>query len=205
VGTEQRVQPGDYFRVVRTYEKARQVEVDGISYHGTADVENGIDPGHVSSTHIGELPRISIGELVVLSVTKHTATAMITTSLQDIHLGDVIEIEDRAEEGAGNGSAALVPASMTTAKTGSPTVTCTSSPASVRPGEGAMITCEGASPEGRPLAFTFASDRGHLWPRDNTAALDTQGVNAGPVTVTVKVIDDHAQAGTTTATVNVEQ
>ena len=206
VGSEQGVKPGDYFRVVRTYEKARQVEVDGISYHGTPDVENAIDPGHVSSTHISELPRLSIGEMVVLSVTKRTATAMITTSLQDIHLGDVIELEDRADESSPSGTAAVVPASMTTAaKNGGPTVTCSSSPASVHSGEGAVITCEGASPQGRPLAFTFASDRGHLWPRDNTATLDTHGVSGGPVVVTVKVIDDRAQASTTTATVNVEQ
>jgi hypothetical protein len=207
VGSEQGVKPGDYFRVVRTYEKARQVEVDGISYHGTADVENHIDPGRVSSVHISELPRLSIGEMVVLSVTKRTATAMITTSLQDIHLGDVIELEERADESAASGTAALLPASTTTsaAKTGGPTVTCISSPASVRQGESAVITCEGASPEGRPLAFTFASDRGHLWPRDNRATLDTYGVSDGPVAVTVKVIDDRAQTGTTTATVNVEQ
>jgi len=209
-GSEQGVKPGDYFRVVRTYEKARKVEVDGVSYHGTADVENGIDPGSVASAHIKEFPRTSIGEMVVLSVTKRTATAMITTVLEDVHLGDVIELEDRADDAAPAASASAVPVSMNsgivTAKNGKggPTVTCSSTPANVHPGEGAVIRCEGASPDGRPLAFTFATDRGQLWPRDNTAALDTYGLSAGPVTVTVKVLDDRAQTGTTTATVYVE-
>ncbi|MBV9086943.1 MAG: hypothetical protein JOY79_05625, partial [Acidobacteriaceae bacterium] len=155
VGSQQGVKTGDYFRVVRTYEYARSIEVDGISYHGTADVENGIDPGHVASAHIKELPRISIGELVVLSVTKRTATAMITTSLQDIHLGDVIELEDGTDSSAGaSGSAKLQPVSMDSATSaskngkGGPTVFCMTAPATVRSGEGSTITCEAASPEG---------------------------------------------------------
>jgi hypothetical protein len=209
-GAEQGVKPGDYFRVVRTYEKARNIQVDGIAYHGTVDVENGIDPSHVASAHIKELPRISIGELVVLAVTKRTATAMITTSLQDIHLGDVIELEDRVDEGAAtSGSAEMTPVSMGSAGTaknlkGGPTVSCSSAPASVPAGEASTIRCEAASPDGRPLAFSFTTDRGQVWPRDNVATLDTHGVSAGPVTVTVKVIDDRAQTGTSTATVYVE-
>ena len=40
-----------------------------------------------------DLPRRSVGEIVILSVTNTTATGMIVFSLEDVHAGDGVELD----------------------------------------------------------------------------------------------------------------
>jgi hypothetical protein len=42
------------------------------------------------------MPRRSLGELIVLSTTPSSATAMVTFSLEDVHVGDEVELEPAA-------------------------------------------------------------------------------------------------------------
>ena len=40
-----------------------------------------------------KLPYRGIGEMVVLSVTADTATVMVTNALEDVQVGDIVEVE----------------------------------------------------------------------------------------------------------------
>jgi hypothetical protein len=46
------------------------------------------------------MPQRSLGELIVLSTTPTSATGMITFSLEDVHVGDTVELEPPAAQAA---------------------------------------------------------------------------------------------------------
>lgn len=103
LGAKQGVKPGDYFRVVRSYEADLHNPVDSLSFAAsTADDTQAhpaqIEPSMLTSStgpriHVADLPRRAVGEVVVLSTTDTTSTAMIVFAMEDIHLGDGVEID----------------------------------------------------------------------------------------------------------------
>jgi outer membrane protein OmpA-like peptidoglycan-associated protein len=197
VGADQGVKPGDYFRITRRYEDYHKVEVDELSFQGVMDDTTYADLGKVTAAHLKEFPRMSLGEMVVLSVTPHTSVGMVTTALQSMHLGDRVELEEPVDDSASSQSASA-------SGSGGPTVSCSANPATVRAGESATITCEGSSPDNRPLQYSFTSDHGRVIPRGNSAVLDTSAAGAGPVSVVARVMDDRNQSNSATSVVNVE-
>ena len=107
VGTNQGVKVGDYFRIVRTYEDDFKDPVDSLSFKATVMEDTQKNPPAVGhewynwrskgpSIEVKDMPRRSLGELVVLSTTPTSATAMITFSLEDVHVGDGVELEPPA-------------------------------------------------------------------------------------------------------------
>ena len=52
--------------------------------------------GRGPKIYVKDLPRRIVGQAVVLNVTPTSATAMITVALEDIHLGDGVEVDDTA-------------------------------------------------------------------------------------------------------------
>jgi hypothetical protein len=85
-----------------------------------------------------------------------------------------------------------------------PTVSCTASPSTVNSGDPSTITAIGASPQSRPLSYTYSSTSGTVSGNGSTAFLSTGGVSAGPITVTCNVADDKGQIASSPATVTVE-
>ena len=107
VGSNQGVKVGDYFRIVRTYEDDLNDPVDSLSFQATVMEDTQKDPptiGHAwynwrhkgPSIQVKDMPRHSLGELIVLSTTPSSATAMITFALEDVHVGDEVELEPAA-------------------------------------------------------------------------------------------------------------
>ncbi|HEY6939127.1 MAG TPA: hypothetical protein VI424_18345 [Terriglobales bacterium] len=107
VGSNQGVKVGDYFRIVRTYEDDLKDPVDSLSFQATVMEDTQKDPptiGHSwynwrhkgPSIEVKDMPRRSLGELIVLSTTPSSATAMVTFSLEDVHVGDEVELEPPA-------------------------------------------------------------------------------------------------------------
>jgi hypothetical protein len=107
VGTNQGVKVGDYFRIVRTYEDDLENPVDSLSFKATVMEDTQKDPptlGHEwynwrhkgPNIQVSDMPRRSLGELIVLNATPTSATAMITFSLEDVHVGDRVELEPPA-------------------------------------------------------------------------------------------------------------
>jgi hypothetical protein len=84
-----------------------------------------------------------------------------------------------------------------------PTVSCSASPDSVQPGGTSTITAQGASPQNRPLTYSYAATAGNVTSNTATATLSTSGVAPGAITVTCSVVDDLGKSASATAGVTV--
>jgi len=92
-GANKGVKVGDYFRAVRGYDPAKLNGVDGLSYKAPVAEDTQKTPGQVTPQSAKDLPVRTLGEMVVLKVTPSASTAMITNSLEDIEVGDYVELE----------------------------------------------------------------------------------------------------------------
>ncbi|HEX4005536.1 MAG TPA: hypothetical protein VHX60_05150 [Acidobacteriaceae bacterium] len=86
-----------------------------------------------------------------------------------------------------------------------PTVSCSASPTTLKPGDSATITATGVSPQNRPLTYSYSASAGSVNGSGNSATLSTTGAPAGSITVTCNVQDDKGQTASATTTVDVEQ
>lgn len=83
-----------------------------------------------------------------------------------------------------------------------PTVSCSAYPSLMAPGQSASITAVGASPQNRPLTYTYSASAGTMNGSASPATLSTATTDSGAVTVTCNVADDmgHTASATTTVT-----
>jgi hypothetical protein len=105
VGASQGVKVGDYFRAVRSYEADLKDPVDSLSFKAstTEDTQKNppsIEPKFMSHSRgqvirVADLPRRAVGEIVVISATDTTATGMIVFALEDVHVGDGVELDEQ--------------------------------------------------------------------------------------------------------------
>jgi outer membrane protein OmpA-like peptidoglycan-associated protein len=86
-----------------------------------------------------------------------------------------------------------------------PTVSCSASPTTLKPGDSATISATGVSPQNRPLTYSYSASAGSVNGSGNSATLSTTGAPAGSITVTCNVQDDKGQTASATTTVDVEQ
>ncbi len=103
VGANQGVKIGDYFRAVRSYDEDLKDPVDSLSFKAaiaedTQKKTPSVDPKFLTKTngpeiHVRDLPRHSVGEIVIIGVTNTTATGMIVFALEDVHAGDHVELD----------------------------------------------------------------------------------------------------------------
>jgi hypothetical protein len=105
VGANQGVKIGDYFRAVRSYEADLRDPVDSLSFKAsTTDDTQKYPPsieGHMftktkgPTIHVADMPRRAVGEIVVIHTTPTTATGMIVFALEDVHVGDNVELDQQ--------------------------------------------------------------------------------------------------------------
>jgi hypothetical protein len=103
VGSAQGVKVGDFFRAVRGYDADLNDPVDSLSFKAAIAEDTqlktpSVDPnmftkGNGPVIHVRDLPRRSVGEIVILSVTNTTATGMVVFSMEDLHAGDNVELD----------------------------------------------------------------------------------------------------------------
>lgn len=104
VGSEQGVKVGDYFRVVRSYEDDLKDPVDSLSFKAAVLEDTQKYPPSIDhqgygwgkkgpTIHVKDMPVRSLGELIVLNTTPTSATGMITFALEEMHVGDTVELE----------------------------------------------------------------------------------------------------------------
>jgi len=86
-----------------------------------------------------------------------------------------------------------------------PTVSCSANPTTVKPGESSTVTCNGVSPQNRPLTYSYSASAGSINGTGNTATLSTTGAPAGTITVTGTVADDKGHTASATTNVDVQQ
>lgn len=210
IGADKGLKPGDYLRATRTYNATYHDPVDKLSLYANAVEDTQKDP--VKFSDVGSLPRRTLGDMIVLTTHRKSATAMILTALEDIRVGDVVELMDveAAPEvkpvlpvsATQPNAAAPEPAASANAQP--PKITCTASPATVRVGENSMITCDATSPDNRPISIAFVANGGKLSSNRNQATLDTTETAPGPVTVRATAFDDRQLSAAAITTVNVE-
>jgi outer membrane protein OmpA-like peptidoglycan-associated protein len=195
IGADKGVKVGDYFHITRTYESLLADEADRPSFKATYAEETQANPVKFPSSEMKELPRRTLGTMIILNVHPKSATGMITSSLETIKVGDGVEWFEPPPP-----PPPPAPPAPTT-----PTISCTAAPDTVHKGESSTITCQAASPDNHPITIAFNTTAGGLAPRDNTAVLDTAQIEApATATVTGTVTDDRNQTASSAATVNVQ-
>jgi len=103
VGSNQGVKPGDYFRAVRNYEADLHDPTDSLSFKASTSEDTQakqavFEPNFFNKTggaeiHVRDLPRRSVGEVVVISTTPTTSTGMVVFAMESVHLGDGVELD----------------------------------------------------------------------------------------------------------------
>jgi hypothetical protein len=107
LGTNQGVKVGDYFRAVRSYSADRADPVDTLSFNASTAEDTQRRPPSIEGNwmtrtkgpniHVADLPRRAVGELVIIGVTPTTATGMIVFALEDVHVGDGVELDEQQQ------------------------------------------------------------------------------------------------------------
>jgi hypothetical protein len=103
IGANQGVKIGDFFRAVRSYDADLNDPVDSLSFKAAIAEDTqaktpSVDPAMFTKSngpviHVRDLPRRSVGEIVIIGVTNTTATGMVVFSLEDLHAGDGVELD----------------------------------------------------------------------------------------------------------------
>jgi hypothetical protein len=104
-GSNQGAKVGDYFKAVRAYTFDLKDPVDSLSFKASTseDTQKRLPTFEAKllthtngpNIHVADLPRRAIGELVIVGVTPTTATGMIVFSLEDLHPGDNVELDEQ--------------------------------------------------------------------------------------------------------------
>jgi len=199
MGADKGLKPGDYVRAVRTADEVRKTPIDALSNKASINEDTQANHAFSTAADAANFPRKAIGDAIVLTVTPTSATAMVVHTLEDIHIGDTVEVFDPPPPPPAppSANAAMTPHP--------PTVGCTAQPMTVRAGDNATVMCQAESPDGVPVHVSFAADRGRLRPRGmNATQLDTTNMSPGPVTVTATAADDRGLTSTAQAMVTVE-
>jgi hypothetical protein len=105
LGTNQGVKVGDYFRAVRSYSADLADPVDTLSFSASTAEDTQKRPPSIEGNwmtktkgpniHVGDMPRRAVGEIVIIHATPTTSTGMIVFSLEDVHVGDGVELDDQ--------------------------------------------------------------------------------------------------------------
>jgi outer membrane protein OmpA-like peptidoglycan-associated protein len=85
-----------------------------------------------------------------------------------------------------------------------PTVSCAANPGTINAGEKSVITAAGASPQNRPLTYSYSAQSGTISGVGTTATFDSTGTPAGAVGITCSVTDDKSQTATAGTSVTVK-
>jgi hypothetical protein len=85
-----------------------------------------------------------------------------------------------------------------------PTISCSVSPTTIKPGDSATITSQATSPQNRPLTYTYSASSGNVNGTGNSASYSSTGAATGPVTITCNVSDDKGHNATANTTVTIE-
>ncbi|MGA8043062.1 MAG: hypothetical protein WCA37_09690 [Terracidiphilus sp.] len=105
----------------------------------------------------------------------------------------------KGKEGAKPGQTAECTSSYTVKEFEPPTISCSASPSTIKPGESSTVTATGVSPQNRPLTYSYTAAAGSISGSGSTATFSSTGAPTGPVEVTCHVTDDKnhtASAGT---------
>ena len=94
------------------------------------------------------------------------------------------------KEGLKPWESATCSASFTVRAFEPPTISCSASPTTIKPGDTASITSVGMSPQNRPLTYSYSATAGTVTGSGTTAEYSSAGAPTGAVGITCNVSDD---------------
>jgi hypothetical protein len=109
----------------------------------------------------------------------------------------------KGKEGLKPGQSAECSASFTVKEFEPPTISCTSTPSTIKPGDTASVTATGVSPQNRPLTYSFSASAGTVSGSGTTATFNSTGAPTGSAEITCKVSDDKNHSATATTSVSI--
>jgi len=105
VGANQGLKVGDFLRATRTYGAAAEDAADSLSFKASTKEPTQakatlVNPGFMDRgtgpvVHTSEMSRRAVGEIVVIGVTPGTATGLIVFSMEPVHVGDRVELDQQ--------------------------------------------------------------------------------------------------------------
>ena len=107
------------------------------------------------------------------------------------------------KEGLKPGQTADATASFTVKPFEPPTISCSASPSTIKPGEGSTITAAGVSPQNRPLTYSYTAVAGTINGNGATATFSSTGAPTGVAGITCNVTDDKGQTATASTSVTI--
>lgn len=110
----------------------------------------------------------------------------------------------KGKEGQKPGQTAQCSADYTVKAFEPPTISCSSNPDTIKPGETSTITATAVSPQNRQLTYSYSASAGSVTGSGTTAEFSSSGAPTGAVSVTCSVSDDkgHSVSGNTTVNIS---
>jgi len=165
------------------------------------------DPVTVTSVADGLNPKLNVvytwsgSGATGSGATASVATAALTPGSYTVKCG---VREGRAgKEGLKPWETADASASFTVKKFEPPTISCSSDPGTIKPGETSTVTAAGRSPQNRPLTYSYTATAGTVAGNGATAVFNSTGAPTGTTGVTCNVIDDKGQTATADTSVTI--
>jgi len=127
------------------------------------------------------------------SVTGNGTTATVNTASQAPGSYTVkAEVKEgkKGKEGLKPGQTADASASYTVKPFEPPTISCSASPTTIKPGDSATVTSVAVSPQNRPLTYSYTATAGTVTGSGTTAEYSSAGAPTGAVGITCNVSDD---------------
>ena len=139
-------------------------------------------------------------------VTGNGTTATVATdTLNPDNYAVKAEVKEgkKGKEGLKPGETAECTSSFRVKEFDPPTVACLANPSTLKPGDASTITCTGASPQNRPLTYTYSSTAGTISGVGSAATFSSNGAPFGSVGITCTVSDDknHTASADTSVTI----
>jgi hypothetical protein len=85
-----------------------------------------------------------------------------------------------------------------------PTISCSVSPTTIKPGDSATVTTQAMSPQNRPLTYTYSASAGTVNGNGNSGTFSSTGAPTGPVSITCNVADDKGHNASSNTSVTIE-
>jgi hypothetical protein len=107
------------------------------------------------------------------------------------------------KEGLKAGQEASCTSSYTVKSFEAPTISCSASPSTIKPGESATVTSVGVSPQNRPLTYSYTATAGSVAGSGTTATFASAGAPTGVAGITCTATDDKGQTATANTSVTI--